>query len=182
MVQRAGVEPQISRAVMTKWSMKLRRSGYPASVRHQVVKTAMERWEKMCFDEDRGVRPINRSRFWKAKERLREKERKITNWHKSQRNQISAPLIIDPTAENMTQGVKEVCRKFEAVTGMRVAVQERAGDSVKHVAKPEHLRRKSCGRAECFPCTTGGGECEKNGAGYKIVGFTCLRVGKCTEY
>ena len=134
MVQRAGVEPQISRAVMTKWSMKLRRSGYPA------------------------------------------------NWHKSQRNQISAPLIIDPTAENMTQGVKEVCRKFEAVTGMRVAVQERAGDSVKHVAKPEHLRRKSCGRAECFPCTTGGGECEKNGAGYKIVGFTCLRVGKCTEY
>ena len=56
-----GMEPQISRAVMTKWSMKLRRRGYPASVRHQVVKTAMERWEKMCSEEDRGVRPIHRS-------------------------------------------------------------------------------------------------------------------------
>ena len=65
---------------MTKWSMKLRRSGYPASVRHQLVKTAMKRWEKMCSEEDRGVRPIHRSRSWKAKERLREKERKATSW------------------------------------------------------------------------------------------------------
>ena len=107
---------------MTKWSMKLRRSGYPASVRHQLVKTAMKRWEKMCSEEDMGVRPIHRSRSWKAKERLREKERKATSWHQNQRNQISAPLIVDPTAGNMTKELKEVCRRFEAVTGMRVAV------------------------------------------------------------
>ena len=63
-----------------------------------------------------------------------------------------------------------------------MAVQEKAGDSVKHVAKPEPLRKKSCGRAECFPYTTGRGKFEKNGAGYKIVCLTCLRDGKCTEY
>ena len=72
----------------------------------------------------------------------------------------------------MTQELREVCRKFELVTGMRVAVQERAGDSVKQVAKAEPLRSKGCGREECFPCSTGGGMCEKNGAGYKIVCLT----------
>ena len=126
-----------------------------------------------------GVRPIHRSRYWKAKERAREKkELKITNWHKSQVNQVSAPIIVDPTAGEM----REVCKKFEAVTGMRVAVLERAGDSVKHIAKSEPLRIQSCGRNECFPCQSGGGKCEKNGTGYKIVCLTCQSPGKVSEY
>ena len=168
-----GLDWEVSRKVMTKWSMKLRRSGYPATIRHQVIKTAGERWDRMCQQEDSCVRPIHRSRYWKAKERAREKEMKITNWHKSQANQVSAPLIVDPTAGNTTSEMREVCRKFEAVTGMRVAVLERAGDSVKHIAKAEPLRIQSCGRNECFPCQSGGGKCEKNGTGYRIVCLTC---------
>ena len=81
---------------------------------------------------------------------------KVTNWHKSQNYQVSAPLIIDPTAGTTTSDMKEVCQKFEAVTGMRVAVLERAGDSVKHIAKAEPLGSQSCGRDECFPCQSGG--------------------------
>ena len=38
-----GLDWEVSRQVMTKWSMKVRRSGYPASTRHQVIKTAVER-------------------------------------------------------------------------------------------------------------------------------------------
>ena len=37
---------------------------------------------------------------------------------------------------------------FESVTGMRVAVQEREGDSVKHMAKPEPLREKRLWKRE----------------------------------
>ena len=59
----------------------------------------------MCEDEDKGVRPIHRPRHWKAKKRKREKEMKLTNLHKSQREQISAPLILDPTAGSMTNRV-----------------------------------------------------------------------------
>ena len=35
------------RRVMEEWSRKLKRSGYPATFRHQVVKAAVDRWEKM---------------------------------------------------------------------------------------------------------------------------------------
>ena len=74
----------------------------------------------LCNDEDSGVRPIHRPREWKEKERRLEKEAKVTNWHKSRPDQVSAPLILDPTAGSLSKDAKEVCRKFEQVTGMRV--------------------------------------------------------------
>ena len=56
-----GLDWDVSRQVMTKWSMQLRRSGYPATIRHQVIKTAGERWDRMCQQEDSSVRPIHRN-------------------------------------------------------------------------------------------------------------------------
>ena len=67
----------------------------------------------------------------------------------------------------MTNDIKEVCRKFESATGMRVVVQERAGQSVKLLAKAEPLKNQGCVRTSCFPCSTGGGQCEKNGVSWQ---------------
>ena len=41
-----GLEWEHRRKVMTQFSMKLRRSGYPETTRHQVIKTVCERWER----------------------------------------------------------------------------------------------------------------------------------------
>ena len=97
-------------------------------------------------------------------------------------NQVSAPLIIDPVAGSMASEMREVCKKFENVTGFRVAVQTRAGKANKNLAKSEPLRRKKCGREECFPCSTRGGKCQKNGSGYEIRCETCLKDGKLSSY
>ena len=66
------------------------------------------------------------SRAWREKERKREKKIKVTNWHKSQLNHVSAPLIIDPTAGSMTKEIKEVW------AGLGLGW---AGESVKDLAK-----------------------------------------------
>ena len=51
------------------------------------------------------------------------------------------------------------------------------------MAKAEPLRRKGCEREDCFPCSTGGGgQCGKNGAGYRIRCETCHRDGKLSLY
>ena len=170
------------RQVMELWSQKLGRSGYPATVRLEVIRLACEKYDKMCRDEDAGVRSIHRPRVWKEKERRKEKEMKQKNWHKSRQNQISAPLILDPVEGEMTNEMKAVCNKFEEVTGFRVAVQTRAGRANKQLAKSEPLRRKKCEREDCFPCTTRGGKCQKNEAGYEIRCETCLRDGKLSMY
>ena len=177
-----GLDPEVSRKVMAKWSRKLQRSGYPFTVRHEVIKTACEKWERMCQEEDRGGRPIHRPREWKKKERRLEKEKKRSNWHQKDPKQASAPLILDPTGGSLTKDSKEVCANFEKVTGMRISVVERAGQAVKHLAKPEPLRKTGCGRENCFPCKTGGGNCEKSGVGYRVRCETCGRAGKVVEY
>ena len=45
----------------------MKRSGYTATFRHQVIKAAVLKWEKMCKDEDEGVRPIHRADEGKEK-------------------------------------------------------------------------------------------------------------------
>ena len=75
---------------------------------------------------------------------------KLSCWHQSQDNQISAPLIWDLTVGSMTKEAKDVCPKFESVKGRRV--MKKAGSSLKLLAKPGSLKRKGCRREQCFLC------------------------------
>ena len=66
---------------------------------------------------------------------------------------------------------------------MRVVVQERAGNALKHLAKAEPLKTPGCRRDDCFPCCSSKpGKCEKNGVGYNIQCETCKRAGKLSLY
>ena len=84
--------------------------------------------------------------------------------------------------KDMSKEMKSVCKDLEKVTGWRVPVVERAGKAMRSIAKAEPLKKKGCNRADCFPCTTGGGNCERNGSGYRITCERCLEAGKSSEY
>ena len=117
--------------VLEGWSMKLKRSGYQATTRHQVLKAAVERWEQLCKVEDEAGRPIHRVREWQKAARRLEKENKVVTWHQGRENKIFAPLIIHPTGGDLTPQMKKVCSKFEEESEIRVAVRERAGRKLK---------------------------------------------------
>ena len=70
---------------------------------------------------------------------------------------MSAPLLLDPTSVEMTREMKEVCKKFEEVTGWRIPVIERAGNHIRSIAMAEPLKEKGCKRLDCFLGTSGGG-------------------------
>jgi hypothetical protein len=168
---------------MEEWSYKLKRSGYPHSFRHQVIKAAVEKWDVMCRVEDNGGRPVYRSREWHEASRRLEKERKRENWHQGDKDQPSAPLIIDPTAGSLTAKLKVVCQKFENTSGFRVLVKERAGDALRQDSKSEPLRTRSCGREDCL-CRNSGkpGNCEVNSVGYRIQCKACQKDGLISIY
>ena len=54
--------------------------------------------------------------------------------------QVSAPLILDPTAGDMSKEMKSVCKDLAKVTGWRVPVVERAGKAMRSIAKAEPLK------------------------------------------
>ena len=67
-----GLESDVRRRVMERWARKLQRSGYLASVRHQLISEAVAKYKKMCKTEDEGGRPIHRAKEWqKAARRLK---------------------------------------------------------------------------------------------------------------
>ena len=43
--------------ILEEWARKLKRGGYSATVRHQVVKEALCKYEKMCKVEEKEGRP-----------------------------------------------------------------------------------------------------------------------------
>ena len=51
--------------IMESWARKLRRSGYPASGRHQVISEAVTKYDKMSETKDKGRRRIHRARIAK---------------------------------------------------------------------------------------------------------------------
>ena len=110
---------------MEKLARKLRRSGYPSSMRHQVISEAVEKFKKMCKTEDEGGRPIHRAREWQKYSRRLEKEKKSTAWHNSGQSKISAPLIIDPTVGRLTQKMRSAYQKFSESMNIYVVVKVR---------------------------------------------------------
>ena len=178
-----GMDGHVVRTVMGRWAKKLQRSGYPQTVRHQVIKEAVDKYENMCEVEDAGGRQVHRARKWQKAARRLEKERKVSTWHKKVEGQMSAPLIIKPTPGDLTSSMKVACRKFEEATNIRVAVKLRAGRSVKSEAKSEPLRRGDCAREDCLCCAQGKpGGCERNSVGYRITCASCQEAGKAAVY
>ena len=68
---------EASRSVMERRSEKLRRSGYPETVRHEIIKTACEKYDRMCEEENNGGRPIYLPRQWREKERRKDNKKKV---------------------------------------------------------------------------------------------------------
>ena len=153
-------------------------------MRHLIIKEAVKKFDRIFEAEESGIRPVHRKREWKRAERRLEKEKKRGgSWHKGGEGQITAPLILDPTAGGLSQAIRTACEHFDKATGIKVALKLRAGMSVKSDAKSEPLRKKECVRIDCFCCSRGNpGGCERNSSGYRIVCCTCESEGKLSHY
>ena len=125
-----------------------------------------------------GGRPIHCAREWQKASIRMEKEPKLPAWHKTGQNQISAPLIIDPTDGKITEKMRAACQKFGDSMGMDVVVKLRAGRPVKYDAKSEPPQKP-----DCMCCSTGNpGGCERNSIGYRISCECCQKAGVLAEY
>ena len=119
----------------------MKRSGWLAITRHQVVKEVVRKGEKACRVEDEGGRPIHRARLWQKYSRRLENEMMKGNWHKEEKGQISAPIILDLTAGERTTKLEEACRRFEAASGLHVTLRERASCHTQGVGFMSHSGR-----------------------------------------
>ena len=67
---------------LNNFTLKMQYSGYNQTIRHDVTKSAFHAFQTMMENEEKGIRPINRPKTWKKKERMELKEKKKTDWYK----------------------------------------------------------------------------------------------------
>jgi hypothetical protein len=164
--------------VMNEFSVKMWRSGYPASWREDAVKASIQKYEVMVQEEKDGKSLLFRPKGYRAEERKLAKFKKSKLWHKSGVEEgvaAGAPLIISPSAgELISKKMKEVCKKFKVEHNIDVKVFERGGLKIGNIAKSDPLSPSKCDRNDCFPCTSGGGgDCSKSCAAYRLECEEC---------
>ena len=93
-----------------------------------------------------------------VEERKLEKFKKSRIWHRSgaaEGVKAGAPLIVCPSAgELISKKMKEVCKNFKAEHNIEVKVFEQGGMKIGTIAKSDPLSSSTCGRKDCFPCTS----------------------------
>ena len=111
------------------------------------------------------------------------KLKKLKSWHTSGSEAgilAGAPLIICPLAGNSSsimKKMKSVCKKFKIEHKIEVRLFERGGSKIENYVKSDPLKAATCGRQDCFPCSSGGGEdCSKSCAAYRVDCQECMSV------
>jgi hypothetical protein len=130
----------------------------------------------MMENEEKGIRPINRPKTWKKKERMELKEKKKTDWYKQ--GGFDSVLFVPATPNGK---LKHMYEEEIRRSGLRIKIVERTGRTIKsQLQTSDPYRPTECGRLDCFICATGGkGNCETENITYKLEceGLPC-RKGK----
>ena len=150
---------------LNKFALKMQYSGYSQAIRYDVTKSAFHAYQTMMENEENGIRPINRPKNWRRKERMEDKERKKKDWYRQ--GGFDSVLFIPTTpAGKLKHMYEEEIRK----SGIRIKVVERTGRTLKSQLQTSNpYKPDECGRRDCFICTTTGkGNCEAERVTYKI--------------
>ena len=155
--------------VMNKYMMKLKTSGYDHKMREEVLRAIENGWKKIVTRDEKGERPIYRSREYKREERKEEKENKNKDWYKGKGGKQYESVIFIPATPNSS--LKNEVEKIAIKTGIKVKVVEKAGQKMIDYLKSfdKSTRAAKCMEEDCLVCKAEkGGPCRKYNIVYKL--------------
>ena len=142
-------------------------SGYSKKFRFEVVKSALNGYEKIVEAENNQERPMYRPKKWNRiiREKQKHKERNTKNWIK--KAGYDTAIFVPATPKSELQ--KQLQGKIDK-TNIKIKVIEKTGLSIKRkLQKSDPFRKNKCERTDCFVCISGGkGKCDKNEIKYNI--------------
>ena len=159
---------------INKFMLKMQLSGYEEIFRYEVSKSAINAFQTMMMNEERGIRPIHRPKEWQRMERMEQKEEKRKSWYKQ--GGFDSVLFVPSTPGGK---LKRMYHHAIRNSGFRIKLVERTGRTLKsELQRSNPFRKDNCERNDCFVCTTTGkGNCEAESVTYalKCKGESCLR-------
>ena len=179
-------------ALLSKFSWRLKVSGYPRGFRSKVISDGIAGYVNTLDRRLRANMPLNRPReLIRSQSRNR---RHAHNWFNRNNSGGSEVQVFDTVLfvpATPSSSLAKILKDHEALNNQgrtsRIKVVERAGKSVKRVLAPNNpWEIQRCGDLECFPCTSTKGpvrvSCRVPGVVYSIICVLCEADGKEAFY
>ena len=171
--------------LLSNLSLRIKQSGYNASFRLNIFKSALKCWERRLQMDQSGDKPLHRVRNWKREERQKEKERKKETWYtKKEENPRNAfPIFCPPTPKStLASSWKQIAEEIKEQSNGLVSpkIVEQGGVPLKNlVTRTSPMETDKCEKQDCPVCISVEGknkQCLKTtqgGAGYTITCTNC---------
>ena len=165
---------QVSKHV-EEYCARMQFSGHSRKMRGQVVRSALNAYDKIREKDERGEVPMYRPREWNREEREENRRKKKRDWFKGKDGKKESVVFIPATPGS------ELKRRFQRViqkAGGMIAVVEVPGNSLKRtLQRSDPFKDETCMKEKrCLVCSgKGGGRCREEGVTYEIVCRECGR-------
>ena len=144
-----------------------------------LLKSAVQGYEKQCLDADQGIKPLHRSREFQAEQRWKKKALTKTTWYRP----FDAAGFMPPTPGGVfAKQIQDIVTQETARIKMSAKIVESGGTSLKqHLVKTDLT---GCFYPDCYLCESGtkGGSHTRSGVHYSGICVKCEEAGVKARY
>ena len=161
--------------VITEYMSRMKVAGYRERYRKDVLKHALNIYDKKWEDHNSGIRPIFRPKDWHREERKSAKERKRHEW--ATKGGYIAPIFVPSTpGSELMKRMRQVVDR-ESKKELRFKIVEMGGRTLKsELQKSNPTATPGCEEKDCLGCRAEkgkGGQCHRNNVNYQIECQLC---------
>ena len=172
---------QRKQQIITNFMQILRNSGYSEKFRTEILRSALNGYNKILEADISGEKPLYRPKEWKSSARWLEKRRKARCWLGDKyKSCIFVPPTPNSELRKLMQNKEEEMRPGGR-EGWPIKMIETAGKTLeKSLVKRDPFNGNQCGDKSCIPANNKNNKisCRRNNIGYRISCKICLLAGK----
>ena len=170
--------------VISEYMLRMKLAGYGEKYRENIARKAINIYKKKIEDEERGIRPLFRPKFWRREARKKEKERKKKEWG-TKKGHI-APIFVPTTpGGELAKKMRNIAHK-RSEDGIHFNIVEVGGRTMKsELQRSNPTESKGCNKDDCLGCyyeRGKGGKCHKNNINYVVECQVCKEEEKAIYY
>ena len=177
---------------LNKFMIKMKNSGYSTDYRAQILKSAMNAFDKMLEEDRNGTKPLYRNREWNRENRINDKENKRINWYKNCKDKetektYTSILFVPPTpGSGLLKEIKNREEELNRNKKERIKIVEKGGLKMEKILTSKNpFKEEKCQEKWCRLCKGDFGEfkiaCNTNNTGYRWVCKTCEKSENKTK-
>ena len=172
--------------ILNKFMSELKASGYSQKDRQEILKSGVNRYNKLRGQEEEGTRPFFRNKHFEKEKRRNLKEAKKGSWFRKKDNKFTSVFFVAPTPNSILMKMLQKTEdKFKVGDSDRIKFVETSGRKYLDFFKSSNVSTARCETSEnCLVCenSKSGTNCKAMNIGYSLRCKLCKQRNRMVSY